>query len=530
MPLTRLAIPLSVVLLCGAFICPSRSGAQPPEESAPTKATGQEDPASAEKPAGEESTKPEGEPLTKPGRLPWEKSDAKRPPLPAKPIASAREFLNSFGIDASQLNNFFHNQPISPGEEEVLYRIFFRLRQITLTNFDRWKEKSVTWSDVATEPDPQRAKIFDVRGRVKKVTRIAVLPEVAEVLEFDHYFQVFMELDDSQHNAIVCARTVPEAWNRSTTLDERASCEGLFLKLGQAEEGKPQFVFAARRMAWYPARSAGDGITADLEWLGKQGMDIGLFDAPRARNQKPIGASEGECFYGLLSMLNRVEPQAFREQAKQAFDLGPLLQDAKSHHGDVVMFKGNARRVQKIMLGKDDRDLRERFGVDHYYQVDAFIPLGDQQVQFSKGPNDPHGPVFTNSFLVTLCVLKVPPELEEGKSIDVQVQLPVVFYKIWEFPSDYVKRFGDWKMQPAPMLLGIEPAVVVQAKPASSPFFNAGLGIVAVVALVGIWIGLWQFSRGDKRFKKEAAKILASQGANVPVDLKNVVVDVKAKE
>jgi hypothetical protein len=277
-------------------------------------------------------------------------------------------------------------------------------------------------------------------------------------------------------------------------------------------------------MAWYPLRSAGDGITQDLEWLGEHGVDIGTFDAPRARNQKPIGGNEGECFYGLLSALDRMPQDEFRSHAKRSFDLGPLLQDAKSHHGDIVMFRGHAHRVQKIMLGAEDRDIRERFGVDHYYQVDAFIPLGDKQVQFSKGPKDKHGPVFTNNFLVTLCVLKIPPELEEGKAIDVEVRLPVVFYKIWEFPSDYVKRFGDWKMQPAPMLLGIEPEVLPKTAPASNPFFNAGLGIVVVIALVGVWFGLWQFSRGDRQFKKKAAEIQAAQGVAKPVEFKNVTV------
>ena len=72
-------------MLCGADALQGLSDAQTPEEPATAKRTGTEEPSPAEKPAGEEPTTPIGEPLTQPGRLPFEKSDAKRPPLPAKP-------------------------------------------------------------------------------------------------------------------------------------------------------------------------------------------------------------------------------------------------------------------------------------------------------------------------------------------------------------------------------------------------------------------------------------------------------------
>lgn len=423
--------------------------------------------------------------------------------LPRKSSESPREQLRQLGVDDSRWQSFAHNQPLSVGEEETLSRILFHLPRIGRANIERRQEKSLSWQEVAAEPDVQRAKVFKVVGRATRVVWREVTPEIARLVDFDHYYQVSLKLDDAPNPVLVCTREVPEAWLSTVPLEERTSCFGLFLKLGQAEGESAQLVFAALRMAWHPERvDASLGVTEGLKWLGKLGVDVGLFESVRIRNRQPIGAAERECFYQLMAALSRASPQEFKQRAGHDLELAPLLTDPAAHHGEAMLLRGRARRVRKVALGETDRDIRERFGIDHYYQVDVFVPLESQRIQFSNGPKDRGGPIFENSFLVTLCVLKIPEGLEESKPIDVDVRLPVVFFKVWEFPSKYVEQYSGWKFQPSPLLFGVEPVVLSRSKASPSRSFVAPSVLALVVALAGIWYGLWQAGKGKKWTEK----------------------------
>ena len=51
-----------------------------------------------------------------------------------------------------------------------------------------------------------------------------------------------------------------------------------------------------------------------------------------------------------------------------------------------------------------DRDVRRRFGIDHYYEIDLFVPLGDKTLRFGKDAKGEENPVYANTFPATLIV------------------------------------------------------------------------------------------------------------------------------
>src|SRR5688572_162728 len=77
-------------------------------------------------PTQREAAKDEAAPA---GKLPW-RDRAPPPRLPGKRFENAREFLELLGVDASQWNNLFHDQPLSAADEEWINRILFHLPRV----------------------------------------------------------------------------------------------------------------------------------------------------------------------------------------------------------------------------------------------------------------------------------------------------------------------------------------------------------------------------------------------------------------
>ena len=50
-----------------------------------------------------------------------------------------------------------------------------------------------------------------------------------------------------------------------------------------------------------------------------------------------------------------------------------FIKTPKSVGGELYTLRGMARRA--ILIRVDDDDIRTRFGIDHYYEIEVFIPL-----------------------------------------------------------------------------------------------------------------------------------------------------------
>src|SRR5437868_8276158 len=107
-------------------------------------------------------------------------------PQPSSPL----EILEKFEIGPSQIESFFSGQPLSAREEDVLVRILYHFRRLGLDNLQRWRQNGVGWEQLAAEPVEHRMQVFRVSGRAKYVEAVRLLPEQAEIYEFDHYFRV----------------------------------------------------------------------------------------------------------------------------------------------------------------------------------------------------------------------------------------------------------------------------------------------------------------------------------------------------
>lgn len=427
------------------------------------------------------------------GPLPWESAPGRVAEPILRPLTSPREILQRYEIGPSQLDGFFHGQPLGPGEDDVLAKILYRFSRFGLENVARWRKTGVTWDQLAAAPSDYRAEFFAFHGRARLVEEHKLIPDLAELFEFDKYYRVTIDLADSPYRALVCTLHVPQAWKRDEPIDESVAGDGLFLKLGGTEGTDPQLVFAAGRVAWLPDRAdAAQGIGPDQLALAKWGFDAGLWDAVREANGAGLGYADREAFYQLLAALAKAKPGELRRQGAAPVDVVSLLERPKEHHGAFYPVRGMARRIMKVPVG--DRDVRQRFGLDHYYEIDLFLPLGDKTLRFGKDASGEKNPVYANSFPATLLVRELPASLREGDNLDHQIAADAVFFKLWSYQSGYTSQFN--RLQPAPLFVAIRPRVVVVKQTSN---WVAGGVVSAAFATSAIVLAavFWWFRGGD---------------------------------
>lgn len=418
-------------------------------------------------------------------RLPWEKTRGRASPLPLSPVQGPREFLSRYGITDSQWDGFFAGQPLSPAEEEVLVRLIHLYPRMGQENVERWAVRDLAWDELAAAAKDHRGKIIPVRGRAQRVTKIELLPEVATRYEFAHCYRVQMRLEEEPFSAEVYCLDLPAAWQVDAELDEPAAALGLFLKVGDAPQDIPKLLFAARRIAWFPDRPQPKlGIDQADVALAKAGVDIGRF--AEVGKEKALGllSADREPFYQILSALGDERANALLASVEREFDVAQVLQQPERLQGHALPVRGIARRVARIEV--PDPDIRQRFGIDHYYEVDLTLPL-KQKIRLGTDPKKKSaGVVYENSFPATICLRSLPADLPLGDDLHEPVEANALLFKIWLYQSPYA---AEAKLaQPAPLLLARD-VRVVREQPASSLVSDLLVGgalLAALLSFVGI--------------------------------------------
>lgn len=401
-------------------------------------------------------------------------------------VTSAPALLELHGIDASQMDRFQDHEPLGPDDEETLIRILQRFPRFPRLLLERWsRQDQKPWTELVAAPHEHRGKVCQIRGRVTHFERSALLPELARRLEFSEYYRVTVRLEDAPVEAVVCARTVPRGWLTADPVGQTVAAVAILLKVGAQRHDVTQFVVAADRVAWYPTEVQDAlAILPSHVFLAQHGFDIGLLDQARDENRRPLSLRDRECFYQLLAAVHRTERDVFVSQAQQPLDIIALLREPRPHQGQLLTLDGVARRAVRVRI--DEPEDRKRFGLDHYFQIDLFVDLNRLVIKLKSSKDVKEGPVYADSFPVTVCVPSLPTDLHEGDILRENVRIHGVFFKLWTYPSDYVASFD--KVQVSPMLIGVEPSMI--RPDVFVPGFGIGLAGLAVLSLLAMWWGL----------------------------------------
>jgi hypothetical protein len=408
-------------------------------------------------------------------------------PIPRRP-ESAGDMLVYFDVDESLLRQFIDHRPLHEDEREALAHVMYALPKLPAEEVVRWIKQPPDWQSLIDAPQDHRTEMFHLTGRVKRVEKFALIPELAERYEFGHYYVADVRLGADELSVAVCTREIPKAWKLDEAIDEAVSFDGMFLKLGD----KP--IFAAKRLAWHPNKlDEAAHIGPDQVFLGDLEMDVGLWD--NVVDRSGLVGGDREAFYSLLAAMGNTKPANLAEKSTTEFDFADLLRTPEKFHGRLLTVEGTARRAAKIIVS--DEDIRQRFGIDHYYEVYVFVQL-QKKIVFKKGEEQ----LEYNSFPVACCVRQLPPGMDEGDNIRQNVRISGAFLKLWLYESPQMTQFDPRQMQPSPMLIGLEPELIPDTSPPNE-YLGAIIGSLFVVALIGAWIFVWRFNVADAKFEKQ---------------------------
>jgi hypothetical protein len=353
---------------------------------------------------------------------------------------------------------------------------------------------------------------------------------------------------------VVYARRVPKAWKTGQPIEERATLSGLFIKTGPAAKveaggkasadgkpapmaiaGPPPLLLVADRVAWHNDTLLG-GLGVDMGLLdvlsdhkpaaaaiGKGGKPrpVAIDDESRARNT----AEEWDYFFQLLVAAGRADATQLRQQAwseqlaqqaaepppkpeqldvpSNSYVLRDVLGDPGKQHGRLATLSGVARKVALVRVGVEDR---QRFGLDHYYEIDASITLDPATKQQQRDADGNQRTVTSNTWPVTICVREVPEGFPANNDdVRVRIRVPAAFFfKIWMVRTEGTVAEGGKTLKPIPLFVARTidslPEPALTSADTSLGLWAAGVFAAAVLALA---VAVWSSMRRDKQFQTE---------------------------
>lgn len=430
-----------------------------------------------------------------------------------------QELFELGGIGQDELAQLATVDSWQASDRDVLRRMLYRIEQdVRPADWEEWSLGDMDWRRIAAEPDAYQLEVFRLRGRVLLVEPYPLSSREDDPAEFASIWRCRMKLDSAEQTIDVFSPRCPKAWKVGQPIDEPSGALALMLKV-RLGESSPIAWFLTDHIAWYPPT-----------YLGRLGMDVGLLDdvvVEPPPKKGPDGATpevdwstrrftqrDHEPFYQMLNAVGDAKPGQLQQWAreelaqtgKSSFSVIPLFNHPQTEQGRLVELRGVARRIVPVRIGEPE--VRERFGIDEYYQVYLFTE--DSQ-------NNP----------IVFCLRQVPEGLPmgDGPGFGEELSIPGFFYKTWSYPVSEVVSDGKPQRQLAPLLIG-NSAVWFPDKPPARLSPTARLiGTTALLAVLGVvWWVFRQFGRGDR----ESAR--RRRAATGPADMDWQALDSSADE
>jgi hypothetical protein len=421
--------------------------------------------------------------------------------LLAQPFETAREMLKLLNITDSDWRSFRDGQDLVSDDHEAAVKILFRLPQFGNPDMARWSRPLTSWKPLDDDPASHRGEFHTLRGRARRVTRVALSQQLVPLFGFEHYDAVEIDCEQPPGTVIALTRKTPAAWIGTTALNEPVQLSAMFLKVAAPRSTGAAYLFAAPHIRWLPDRPDESlKVRPDHVWLASHGFDVSLLETATARNRLPLGGQERDGFYELLQIAGRVPASEWATRA-QTVPLVRMLQYPEQVAGQIVRCEGKLRRLTKVLV--EEEDIQQVYGISVYYQFDVLLSVGDQAIEFrTPGPDgDTAGPLYRTVFPVTCCTLSIPADWQawvDAPHVSQPVELEGVFWKLWSYPSALVTTIDAEQRQFSPLLITSAPR---RTPPVTVPVTSGGMYLVLTLIglLASIWVCVSWLNRRERR-------------------------------
>jgi len=438
------------------------------------------------------------------GPAPWE-----RPQESDDTLTGMRGFLEHWGVQQSDLFNLFDGDAISDNERPIIMRVLTKLQRLQYEDEQEWSEPA-NWTNLLEEPGKHRGRLKKFSGQVTLIEKLALSEKDSLTYEIDHFYRLTVKTENAPYLCEVLCRVIPHGWQLFEPVNYSVMLNAVFLKQGPSKEDAATMLFVAERPQWTPKTAAEiPELPGDCVFLASLGIDVGRISDLRRTNKQALLSRDTEAFYQSLANLSAAKRAEVVEKAEPTLDLAALLVSPAEHQGELMMVKGTARKISRVLV--TDREIQTRFGIHEYFQIDVFLPVGDQTIVL--GDDAESSPSFSSTYPSTVCVLKAPPELakfaeqatERGELINETISIPAMYFKLWAYKSRYVAEFGEEQRQWAPLFIGMTPEVIEDRR-AFSPWIGVAAACLFVFAIASLWFGVWRYGRGDEEFQRNVLR------------------------
>ena len=309
-------------------------------------------------------------------------------PPPANVVPTPSELMELSGESEASLRAALAEADAPDGGPRVLLAALGHMRSWPAELWEEWR---------VTPPQLGWLHGSKVSGRLKDCQKVSLSPELMALFPDQHLYRCEIESSTEPLRtwSVYCSR-IPNAWQDGRAIPSDAQVKAFGLTPSNLDRGAT----LATRIEWH----------LDTP-LGALGVDMGLLDD--VKDGKPLSGQEREAFYQFLSATSRDKTNLLGNNF-QPDSVVPLFNNPASKRGDRVLLQGTARRV--IRVETPEPDIRARFGITHYYEVDLITP--DSQ-------NNP----------IVLCLRSIPPGMAEGGNVRERLRVQGFFLKTWAYRS-----------------------------------------------------------------------------------------------
>lgn len=380
-------------------------------------------------------------------------------------------------------------------------KLLYLVKKISRKNFEKYSQYSngITLEDVQARPQKHRLWVFRISGVAKRAKQFKYENQGDGALK--GCFQIDVETD--QGNMVLVTRELPRAWQLDMAINEKVSFAGFFIANRYAnqaaqEQSKTLPVFLALRPEWFPDESSQVSSPPRLrtshQVLAARGVDIGRLDYVARQNFRRLTESDNESFYQFLSATRQMD---LGEVPEVKLDFLDLMAQPKSNFGHATLINARVRRCVRVTV--ESEELRSRYGVGHYFELDMFYSLGNGTVTTRN--REGREVIIEDRFPMTICVAQLPEGMSAEDVADHNVRVKGFYYRFWSYNSEFSSDHSDdprLSSQFSPLVIG-KIDQVIQSSSLPLDYVLTGFVVALMLGAAGT---IWFFRRSDLQSKQ----------------------------
>ncbi len=354
--------------------------------------------------------------------------------------------------------------------------------------------------EIAQDPTRFAGTVSRLQGRATQYDPVPLPLELVNQFNFESYYLVEVAMDDSSQTAVVAVPTIPKSWERLDRLSEPITCLACFLMTG-IKDGQPRGVWAAPRVRWMPeSEHPAAGVGRDQVLLARHGLDLGLLDSARHNSARAFLREEQKLFVEFMQAVTNIDDAVAAGRTSlpavaPPWDLVQSIREPTSMAGTLVPVAGTVRRITPVKI--QSAEIRERLGLEQYYQLDVFLSLGNRRLRFVD--EDDREVVIQGRYGVTVILSQLPAALRETVRQIPQIELPCFYLKQWRHVTPASQEVSEDIRKPNPILVGLPSQLKVLQGTARVSINSFATAFFACFLLVLAGLVWWNVSRGRRR-------------------------------